>query len=141
MLYDKLSVVPPPGSPLHTVFLLVRLERSKTQLLEHRALIQSLVAINPNNTSNTIIEAYQTYADAMLPFLERAKDTEKDDAKKVLAEFVKRPARIDLMPLHQARAADAKRKAERVFKMRPVVANNNIRPPTKPHLPQPETHA
>lgn len=131
MLYDKVNVLPPPGSVLDTVFLLVRLERSKASLLEQRAVIQGLIANNPNNTNNATIKAFEAYAEAMLPFLERAKSNDLDDAKKQLAEFVKAPAKIDLKPVVAARHAEARRKASKTFRVIPTHPGQPKLPGTK----------
>lgn len=112
MWYDKFTGIPPRGSPLETVFVLVRLERQQAQLLETRALIQSVVGLHTEKkTQDPAIEAFKEYSSKMFPFLDRAMNTEKDEAMKRLEQFVKHPAKIALHPIYKQQAEHAKKMA------------------------------
>jgi phage/plasmid-associated DNA primase len=120
--YDKFPGMPPRGSPLETVFILIKLQRQQSELLSTRALVQSLVALNTEGKAavDPAIEAFQKYCDTMFPFLENAADSEKTMAHKRLMEFVKRPARIALHPIYKQQAERAKTlAAQRRFRLTP----------------------
>lgn len=115
MWYDKFPV-PPHGSLLETLFVLVRLERSQTQLLETRALVQSIVGLHESKkTMDPAISAYQEFTAKMFPFLDRAMNQEKDQLNQRLENFVAHPARIKLdsyyklMAEHAGKASNRKR--------------------------------
>jgi hypothetical protein len=121
MWYDKFAGLPPRGSPLETVFLLVYLQRQEAQLLATRALVQSTLP-EGKEASDPAIAAYQKYCDAMFPFMERAANRGKDDERKLLAEFVKHRARILLHPIYKAQAENAKRVAVlKRFRLQPKI--------------------
>jgi hypothetical protein len=121
MWYDKFVGIPPKGSPLETIFVLVRLERSQSQLLETRALIQSIVGLHESRkTQDPAIEAFNEYCAKMFPFLDRAMNTEKEEAHRRLMEFVKAPAKIALHPVYKQQAEHAKKMATlKRFKLSP----------------------
>jgi len=111
MWYDKFTGLPPRGSPLETIFVLVRLERQHAQLTETRALVQSIVGLYRDTKADPAIEAFQEYCSKMFPFLDSAMNTEKDEIKKRLEEFTRRPARISLIPHYKHLADHAKKMA------------------------------
>lgn len=121
MWYDKYRGIPPHGSPLETLFLLVYLQRQETALLGTRALVQSTLP-KDKEASDPAVRAYQKYCDAMFPFLERAANKDKEDARNQLLEFVKHPMKIDLKPIWKMQAANARRVAAlKRFQLRPKV--------------------
>lgn len=121
MWYDKFDGLPPRGSPLETIFVMVRLERQQAQLLETRALIQSVVGLHESKkTQDPAIEAFQEYCNKMFPFLDRALNTEKEEAHRRLMDFVKAPAKIALHPIYKQQAEHAKHMATlKRFKLQP----------------------
>lgn len=121
MWYDKFAGIPLRGSPLETIFVLVRLERQQAQLLETRAMIQAIVGLHDSrSTQDPAIEAFQEYCKRMFPFLDRAMDAEKNEAHERLKEFVKHPAKIALHPIYKQQAEHAKKMASlKRFKLQP----------------------
>lgn len=121
MWYDKFRGLPPRGSPLETVFLLVYLQRQEAQLLSTRALVQSTLP-EGKEASDPAIAAYQKYCDAMFPFMERAANADKDAERKKLLEFIKHRAKISLHPIYKAQAENAKRMATlKRFRLQPKI--------------------
>lgn len=123
MLYDKYPGVPPRGSPLESVMLLVFLERQRTQLRATRAMVQATLPAD-KEAQDPAVRAFRDYSDAMFPFLDRAQDTERENARKELLEFVRRPAVIDRRPV--LRAKMQKNQAKR-FKVRPKLPGTPYR--------------
>lgn len=112
MWYDKFPSIPPRGSPLETIFVLVRLERSQAQLMETRALVQSIVGLHETRkTQDPAINAFQEFCDKMFPFLDRAMNSEKEQAHQRLMNFVAHPAKIALHPIYKQQAEHAKQMA------------------------------
>lgn len=121
MWYDKYPGLPPRGSPLETLLVLVGLHRRQAELMSTRALVQSIVGMHESTkTQDPAIEAFKEYCDKMFPFLDRAVNTEKDAAHKRLEEFVKYPAKIALGPVYKQQAEHAKKMSTlRRFKIQP----------------------
>jgi hypothetical protein len=121
MWYDKFDGLPPRGSPLETIFVMVRLERQQAQLLETRAMIQSVVGLHESKkTQDPAIAAFQEYCNKMFPFLDRALNTEKEEAVARLNDFVKAPAKIALHPIYKQQAEHAKKMATlKRFRLQP----------------------
>jgi len=121
MWYDKFVGIPPRGSLLETIFVLVRLERQQAQLMETRAMLQAIVGLHESrSTQDPAIEAFQEYCSKMFPFLDRAMNAEREEAHQRLMEFVKHPARIALHPIYKQQAEHAKKMASlKRFKLRP----------------------
>ncbi len=116
--YDTYEGTPQRGSPLETLFILVFLGRKEAELLATRSLVRAQFALltKSQDTAKAAFEAYQTYADAMFPFLERAAATTVDDHSRLL-EHVKRPLQIDMQSVRHQRAVEAKAKGLRKFKV------------------------
>lgn len=126
MWYDKFVGIPPRGSLLETVFILVRLDRHQTQLLETRATIQALIGLHENrSTQDPAIKAFQAYAETMFPFLEKAGKTEESEQHERLNKFVQHKARIDLAPVYKAKQEAARAAAlnsnRRHFRIKPKI--------------------
>lgn len=121
MWYDRFVGIPPRGSPLETIFVLIRLERQQAQLMETRALIQSIVGLHESKkTQDPAIEAFQEYCNKMFPFLDRAMNSEKEEQMRRLQEFVKYPAKIGLSSVYKQQADHAKKMATlKRFKLSP----------------------
>jgi hypothetical protein len=118
MWYDKYPGAPPRGSPLETVFLLVHIARKEAELLATRTLVRgqfALLSKSPEG-AKAAYEAYQSYSDAMFPFLEHAKDTTTDDHARLM-EHVKRPVEIDVQSIRHQRAEHDKQKGLRRFRL------------------------
>lgn len=118
MWYDKYTGLPPRGTPLESLFLLVYLQRQESNLLATRALVQS--TLPEGKAAKPAIEAFQKYVDRMFPFIESASKETADHER--LREFVKHPVKIDLKPVFAAQAESARKSA--VFKhsrLRPQV--------------------
>ena len=107
MGYDKYPSLPPVGSPLESLFLLVFLQRQEANLLSTRALVQS--TLPEGKAAQPAIEAYQKYVDRMFPFIESASKESEIHTK--LREFVKHKAKIDLRPIMAAQAETARNNA------------------------------
>lgn len=107
MWYDKYPGLPPRGSPLESLFLLVFLQRTERDLLSTRALVQT--SMPEGTAAKPAIEAYQKYVDKMFPFIESA--SKESEAHTLLREFVKYKAKIDLRPIMEAQAETARNNA------------------------------
>lgn len=121
--YDKFQGMPPRGSLLETLFVLVKLSRVQAEMRGTKALVQGILGLSSaGDKLDPAIQAFEEYYDQMLPFLERVSETEDDKDRKRLAEFVKHPVRINLNPIYQQQAQHARRMAalDR-FKIRPKV--------------------
>lgn len=129
MWYDRYPGVPPRGSPLETLFTLVYLQRREAELLSTRAIVQVSMPEH-REAQDPAIEAFQKYCDTMFPFLERASDTEKEQAREVLLDFVKKKARISMKPIWKMQAQHAKRLATlKKFALNPKVPGAPYRHP------------
>lgn len=122
MWYDKYSGVPLRGSPLETVFLLVKLHRQEAELLARRTEMRGQLAILSKSPemAKAMLEAWDSYCDTMFPFLDKAKNLDfLGDAKSQLLEHIKRPMQIDLKQLRSQSAATAKRRGLEKYKVKP----------------------
>ncbi len=120
MWYDKYPGTPPRGSPLETLFLLVHIGRKEADMLATRALVRGQLAVMAKSTdaAKSAFDAYQLYADAMFPFLEKAANiTAKSDYEQLM-EHVRYPMAIDLQSVRQQRAMEARAKGLRRFAMK-----------------------
>lgn len=106
--YDQYRGIPRHGSPLESLFMLVLLQRQFAQLLSTRALVQATLP-DEKEAADPAIAAFQKYHDTMFPFLDRIGDPDKEEQRKRLEEFVRRPARIDLKPIWRRTVETAKR--------------------------------
>lgn len=122
-LYDRYEGLPPPGSPLETIFLIVYRERQKSEVLAVKAQVQSLILLvqqmaGSSGSAKPAIKAYEAYTDHMLPVEKQAEEL-SDDHKR-LKEFVKHKGVINTSHLMQQRIAQGVQKAERkARKLRP----------------------
>jgi hypothetical protein len=116
MWYDKYPGVPPRGSPLETLFVLVNQERLAADLLATKALVLSALSDTGEEAKNAI-KSFQSYADAMFPFLEAASDVDANAHRQKLLDHVKYPLRIDLASVKKERADKAKAKALSKYKI------------------------
>jgi len=107
MWYDKYPGLPPRSSPLESLFLLVFLQRTESELLSTRALVQT--SMPEGSAAKPAIEAYQKYVDTMFPFIESA--SKESEVHALLREFVKHPVKIDLRPIREAQAQTARNNA------------------------------
>ena len=112
MWYDTAAGRPEHQSPQETLYMLVYLNRTQTTLLATRALVQTSLP-NTKEAQTPAVEAFQTYYDAIYPFLESAASPENDEMHKALEAFTKvTSAAIPLKPIWQNQA-DAGRRAIR----------------------------
>lgn len=109
MWYDRFVGLPPRGSPLESLFLLVFLQRQEAQLLATRAIVQSTLLTE--GKQDPALEAFKAYSEAMVPFLEKAQLGQQKTEHELLNEFVKSPMKIDLKPIYQSQVDQAKRLA------------------------------
>lgn len=119
MWYDKYPGVPPRGSPLETVFLLVHLQRQEVALMAQRTQVRgqlALLAKSPES-AKAALEAYENYCDALFPFLNKATESLGEDKKRLL-EHVKYPLRIDIGALQHEMGAKAKAKGLAKFRLK-----------------------
>jgi hypothetical protein len=121
MWYDKFVGLPPRGSLLESIMVLVRVERQRAQMMETRAIVQSIVGLHESKkTQDPAVQAFQEYCAKMEPQLDGIVKGEKQAAIDALKEFVKRPAKIDLHPIYKQRAEHAKRMATvKRFRLKP----------------------
>lgn len=119
MWYDKYPGVPPRGSPLEAVFLLMHIHRREAELLATRSMVHAQWALlsKSEEWAKKAFEAYQTYAESMFPFLERAANTTTTDQARLL-ELVKYPMRIDVASVEKQRAQKAKALGLKKFQAR-----------------------
>lgn len=108
LVYDKYDGIPPDGSPLETVMLLVWVERQQASLLATRALVQASVS---KEDSKDAIKAFEEYCKRMFPFYENATKVDYEEEKKALAELVKHPVRIDLAKVYAGQARELQQRA------------------------------
>ena len=125
-LYDRYPGLPPPGSHLETVFLLVHRERQRTDVLSVKAHVQSLILILQQlgasaAVSKPALAAFEAYTAQVLP-VEKQTDGMSEEHRK-LHDFVKHPARIDPHALLTQRIETAKAKVGRATRrLRPQKA-------------------
>jgi len=119
--YDKFNGLPPRNSLLETIFLMVMVQRRQAQLLETRALVQSIVGLHESKkTQDPAIEAFEAYCSKMFPVLSRAMDSDKEKARTNLADFVKKRAKISMHQIYKQQAEHAKKMATlKRFKLQP----------------------
>jgi hypothetical protein len=118
MWYDRFQGLPPRGSLLESIFLLVFLSRQEAHLLATRAIVQS--TLPEGSAAKPAIEAYQKYCDRMFPHIERAGDMDKEQQRERLAAFVKKKATISLAPVLKAQADQQKKIAAfKQFRLKP----------------------
>lgn len=117
MWYDKYPGVPPRGSQLEALFLLVHVQRHEAEILGTKALILSSLA-DSNEETKHAIESYKSYCATMLPSLEQAKDLEEEQLRKRLLEHVRYPMRIDMGSIRKEQAAAARSKALTKYKVK-----------------------
>lgn len=121
MWYDKFSGLPPHGSPLETVFVIVRLDQQQTEILQTRAMLQSIVGLHESTkTQDPAITAFQEYCAKMLPFIEQAKDKEANQMKDRLEKLVQSPINLNVREILATRAEGVKQKVlAKQFKIKP----------------------
>ena len=118
MMYDKASL-PPPGSPLESIFILVHLERRSAEMLAHRALIQAVLPAE-KEAQDPAIKAFEQYCDQVFPFLERAANKDKEDERAALERFAAHPAKIKMQQIYKAQADHAKKiQSLKKFRIKP----------------------
>ena len=105
MLYDLAQELPPPGSLLESIFLLIALRKREAEVLQTEAIVVA-VAGAPSGQIDLIQKSMRDYKNALLPFLEAEKTKQDVDMKTLLKEWVDKKA-FTVRPLW--RAADSKR--------------------------------
>lgn len=97
----------------------MRIQRSEVELLSTRSIVRSQWALltKTPEAAKAAFEGYQSYAENMFPFLERAKSTSAMDEARLL-EHVKHPMMIDMPSIRHQRAEQARAKALRKFSTR-----------------------
>lgn len=111
MWYDTIRQIPKRGSLMETVLMMVSLKRQQASLLATRAIVQS--TLPEGKAANAAIKAFQVYYDAQMPFMDRAANSEFEQAKANLMQMVKHPLRFSLTPHYQAEMAKAVRLSKR----------------------------
>lgn len=115
-LYDRYEGLPPNGSPLETVFLIVQRERQRAEMLAVKTQAQALLLIlqqlgASKQVAKPATDAFDAYVDHVLP-VEKAAEV-VSDAHKVLNDFVKYPARINQQMVYEQRVSAAREKVGR----------------------------
>ena len=97
----------------------MRVQRTEVELLSTRSIVRSQWALLTKmpESAKAAFEGYQAYAEAMFPFLERARSTSISDEQRLL-EHVKYPMQIDMSSIRHQRAEQARSKALRKFSTR-----------------------
>jgi hypothetical protein len=67
-MYDKLTVMPEPGSPLESLMLIVWRMRQDLRVQEVRAVTTAIVQASSENADKPIQEAWKAYIAEMFPF-------------------------------------------------------------------------
>lgn len=118
MWYAKYPGVPPRGSPLETLFLLVHLGQKEAELLATRTLVRGQFAslAKSPESAQAAFDAYQSYADSMFPFLEQAANTTTTDHMRLM-EHIKSPMEIDIRSIRKERAQEDKARGLRKFQV------------------------
>jgi hypothetical protein len=120
MWYEKYPGVPPRGSPLETVFLLVSLQRREAELLSQRTLLRGQLAILGKSTEavKAAVESFEAYYDTLFPFMAEAADLDKQNDRAKLLEHVRYPMQINMGALRKELAGNAKAKASNKYKIK-----------------------
>lgn len=121
MIYDKFAGLPPRGSLLETVFVITMAQRRQAQLMETRAIVQSLLGLHESKkTQDPAIEAFEQYCAKIFPVMSRAMDADKERAITRLQDFVKFRAKISKYEVYKQQAAHYKQMANlKRFKLQP----------------------
>ena len=69
MMYDLLDKPPKTGSVLEALCLMIQMRRQVTQLYQMHTVVQA-VRTAQNESAEEVREAFRTYRDSLLPFLE-----------------------------------------------------------------------
>ena len=118
MWYDKYPGVPKRGSPLETLFVLIHVARRDAELLATSSMVRAQFALltRSSETAKSAIEAFQNYADTMMPFLDKARNTSVDDHRRLL-DHVRSPMRIDMQSIRHERQQVARQKGIDKFRL------------------------
>jgi hypothetical protein len=105
MLYDLAQELPPAGSLLESIFLLIALRKREAEVLQTEAIIVA-VAGAQSGQIDLIQKSLRQYKNSVLPFLEAEKTKQDVDMKALLKHWVDKKA-FTVRPLW--RAADSKK--------------------------------
>lgn len=108
-MYDLMGELPPPGSPVESIMLLVWRMRQDCEYNSVRAVVQS--AIDPDQGKSTQ-DAWAEFSDSFYPYLkEHRRKGDKAAIDYLLKEVAKGPMRvIPLVPLVKSRLHGKRRK-------------------------------
>lgn len=107
LLYDRLSGVPKPGSPLESILSLVFIKRAEAELLATKALV--IASLHPDKKGDPTVDAFVEYANTLLPWLKQAAEKKSTEAKKALERFVQQPVVINTGAMWRQRVEVAKK--------------------------------
>jgi len=105
MLYDLAQELPPAGSLLESIFLLVALRKREAEVRQTEALVVAIAGA-PTGQVDLIQKTLREYKNSVLPFLEAEKTKQDVDMKTLLKHWVDKVAFV-VKPLW--RAEDSKR--------------------------------
>jgi hypothetical protein len=105
MLYDLAQELPPAGSLLESIFLLVALRKREADVRQTEALVVAIAGAQSGQV-DLIQKSLREYKNTVLPFLEAEKTKQDVDMKALLKHWADKVAFI-VKPLWQA--SDSKR--------------------------------
>lgn len=100
MLYDLADSPPDSGSLLESVFLLMAKKRREADFFQTKLMVEATLAPHAESADG-LKKAYDSYREAMFPFLSSEMDKEKEESKKLLKHWVDKRA-FSIKPLWRA---------------------------------------
>lgn len=99
MLYDLANSPPEPGSLLESVLLLMAKKKREAEFFQAKLMVEAMLAPHAESTDG-LLKAYESYREAMFPFLGSELNKEKVEAKKLLDHWVGKKA-FSVKPIWQ----------------------------------------
>jgi len=94
MLYDQSASLPPAGSLLESVFILLAKMKKETEYYHTKLMVAATLAPHSEEGAKMLSEAWENYRDSIFPFLEVQRTKKDVEAKKVLEWWGKRMLKI-----------------------------------------------
>lgn len=117
MLYDKYPGVPPRGSPLESILVVVANRRQD-------AMARGVTALILGKDSEKSADAFQDFLSSMFPYLQDVEDQQKDEAKEALMDLVGKKIQIDTSQIGRPERSGSKqvsRAATERFRIQPKI--------------------
>lgn len=119
MWYDKYPAVPKRDSPLETLFILVHVARRDAEFLSTSAQVRiALAAYNKSDdTAKRALEAFEKYADTLLPFLGLTALTSASDNERLM-QHIQYPMEIDVHAMRHDKQKALRARGLEKFKLK-----------------------